>query len=300
MCKMRVSAVATVVAAICWFTPLAHAQATRTWVSGVGDDANPCSRTAPCKTFAGAISKTATAGEIDTLDPGGFGAVTITRSMTIDGTAGLGGVLATLSSNGIIVNAAAGSVVILRNLDINGVGTGARGVLILGAGDVHVENCKIFGFATRGIEDTRTSGRLLVTDTVVSNIGQTGILTLPPSASTLAVTLDRVQLNSNGNAGFAITGGTQAIVSRSVASGNVHGFFADTNSALNLDDSSAFGNTNSGINSQTGAVIRLSNSTVTGNGTGISTSGGSVLSFGSNRIAGNGAGNAPTGTIAVQ
>src|SRR5216684_8686022 len=66
---------------------VANAQATRTWVSGVGDDANPCSRTAPCKTFAGAISKTAKGGEIDALDPGGFGAVTITKSITIDGKA---------------------------------------------------------------------------------------------------------------------------------------------------------------------------------------------------------------------
>jgi hypothetical protein len=65
----------------------AQAQATRTWVSGVGDDANPCSRTAPCKTFAGAISKTAPGGEIDALDPGGFGALTITKSITIDGAA---------------------------------------------------------------------------------------------------------------------------------------------------------------------------------------------------------------------
>src|SRR3979409_2015695 len=86
----------------------ASAQATRTWVSGVGDDANPCSRTAPCKTFAGAISKTAAAGEINVLDPGGYGAVTITKSITIDGTtgAGFGGILASLT-NGIIVNDAA-------------------------------------------------------------------------------------------------------------------------------------------------------------------------------------------------
>src|SRR4051812_32555835 len=61
----------------------ASAQATRTWVSGVGDDANPCSRTAPCKTFGGAISKTAPSGEINVLDPGGFGGVTITKSITI-------------------------------------------------------------------------------------------------------------------------------------------------------------------------------------------------------------------------
>src|SRR5213594_3097278 len=94
----------------------AAAQATRTWVSGVGDDANPCSRTAPCKTFAGAISKTADGGEIDCIDPGGFGTLTITKSITIDG--GGGQVASILASgvNGIIVNAGTNDVVILRNL----------------------------------------------------------------------------------------------------------------------------------------------------------------------------------------
>src|SRR6201991_3337060 len=82
---------------------LAHAQATRTWVSGVGDDANPCSRTAPCKTFAGAISKTAAGGEINCLDPGGFGTVTITKSMTIDCSATLGSILAS-GTNGVNIN----------------------------------------------------------------------------------------------------------------------------------------------------------------------------------------------------
>src|SRR5207247_3703656 len=83
----------------------ANAQATRTWVSGVGDDANPCSRTAPCRTFAGAISKTAAGGEINALDPGGFGAVTITKSIIIDGGNMLAGVLVS-GTNGIVVSAA--------------------------------------------------------------------------------------------------------------------------------------------------------------------------------------------------
>ena len=119
MSKARLLAAVSVVATVCVFPSLAAAQASRTWVSGVGDDANPCSRTAPCKTFAGAISKTAPAGEIDTLDPGGFGAVTITKSITIDGTAGLAGVLVS-GTNGIVVNAGSGDVVILRNIDFNG------------------------------------------------------------------------------------------------------------------------------------------------------------------------------------
>src|SRR5664279_823389 len=97
-------------------TTPAFAQATRTWVSGVGDDVNPCSRTAPCKTFPGAISKTAAGGEIDCLDPGGFGAVTITKSITIacEGT-GEGGILVA-GTNGVTVNAGPNDMVILRGL----------------------------------------------------------------------------------------------------------------------------------------------------------------------------------------
>src|SRR6516164_6447636 len=106
----------------------AHAQATRTWVSGVGDDANPCSRTAPCKTFAGAIAQTAAGGEIDALDPGGFGAVTITKAITIDGGAGqIAGVLVS-GTNGIVIQAGPTDVVTLRNLRNVSIGTGLNGI----------------------------------------------------------------------------------------------------------------------------------------------------------------------------
>src|ERR1043165_6617843 len=90
----------------------AYAQAPRTWVSGVGDDVNPCSRTAPCKTFAGAISKTANGGEISVLDPGGYGAVTIGKGLTINGTGTLAGILNSVGANGIVVNAPATSTII--------------------------------------------------------------------------------------------------------------------------------------------------------------------------------------------
>src|SRR4029077_9181497 len=105
----------------------ANAQATRTWVSGVGDDVNPCSRTAPCKTFAGTISKTAAGGEIDVLDPGGFGAGTITKGITIEGTPFLAGVLVS-GTNGIVVSAGATDRVVIRGLDIDGLGTGLQGI----------------------------------------------------------------------------------------------------------------------------------------------------------------------------
>jgi len=301
MSKARTAVVATVIAAACCFPPSAHAQATRTWVSGVGDDANPCSRTAPCKTFAGAISKTAASGEIDTLDPAGFGGVTITKSLTIDGTSGLGGVLVS-SGNGIVVNAANTDVVILRNLDINGVGGGTAGILILAAKDVRIENCQIFRFSGRGIEDRRTSGHLAVTNTVVNDNGQTGILAIPAGSSTLNVTVDQVQMHGNGNSGLAVTNGVRAVVARSSATSNtVMGFYADTGATLDVDDSVAFGNGNTGIMALTGATVRLSNTTVTTNATGLHAgAGSSILSYGSNRIAGNTAGNAPSGSVGLQ
>src|SRR5919202_5030324 len=130
----------------------ARAQATRTGVSGVGDDVNPCSRTAPCKTFAGAISKTADKGEIDALDPGGFGTVTITKNIVIDGTTGAGfGSILAAGTNGVNVNDSATAtpntiIVSLRNLSINGAGTtlGLNGVNFTSGKAVHVEHCQIF------------------------------------------------------------------------------------------------------------------------------------------------------------
>jgi len=300
MTKLRLAAAFSFGLAACMCPSFAYAQATRTWVSGVGDDANPCSRTAPCKTFAGAISKTAAAGEIDVLDPGGYGAVTLTKSITIDGSSALAGVLVS-GTNGIVVNAGSGDAVILRNLDINGIGSGLSGILILGAGDVRIEHCKIYGFANRGIEDDRSAGRLFVSDTVVSDNAQTGILTSSGAGSTLAVSLDHVQLHNNRNAGFAITGGTQATVVSSWASSNVLGFYADTGAVMNLQDSVSFGNANAGIFALSAAAVRMYNTTVTNNGSGLSTSGGSIGSYGMNRIFGNVTGNGPpSGMLPLQ
>src|SRR4051794_4759716 len=122
----------------------AFGQAARTWVSGIGDDANPCSRTAPCKTFAGAISKTAANGEINCIDPGGFGAVTITKSITIDCAGTLGSILAA-GTNGINVNAA-GVTATVRNLSIQGAGSGLIGINFVNGAALRVENCTIQNF----------------------------------------------------------------------------------------------------------------------------------------------------------
>src|SRR5215210_9047037 len=142
----------------------ANAQATRTWVSGVGDDVNPCSRTAPCKTFAGAISKTAAGGEINCLDPGGFGGVTITKSLTIKCHYTEGGVLVS-GTNAIVVNALATDKVTLRGLDINGIGVGAQtslsGVKVLSAARVNIFDNEIYRFKA-GIAVVPTSAQTRV------------------------------------------------------------------------------------------------------------------------------------------
>ncbi|HEY0633511.1 MAG TPA: hypothetical protein VGC98_15750 [Thermoleophilaceae bacterium] len=142
----------------------AFGQATRTWVSGVGDDANPCSRTAPCKTFAGAISKTANGGEINCIDPGGFGGVTIGKSLTIKCHYTEGGVLVQ-GTNAIVVNATASDTVTLRGLDINGIGTGAQtslvGVKVLAARKVRVFDSEIYRFQA-GVDVAPTSAQTSV------------------------------------------------------------------------------------------------------------------------------------------
>src|SRR5262249_23024400 len=135
---------------------LVHAQATRTWVSGVGDDANPCSRTAPCKTFAGAIVKTAATGLIDCLDPGGFGAVTITKAISIDCSEVFGSVLVS-GTNGIVVSAGATDTVVLRNLDISGVGTGLNGVKFISGGNLIIENVHIHDFTQSAVLDSASN-----------------------------------------------------------------------------------------------------------------------------------------------
>src|SRR5579859_5983516 len=181
-------------------TTVMYGQASRTWVSGVGDDANPCSRTAPCKTFAGAISKTAAGGEIDALDPGGFGAVTITKGITIDGGGGQVASVLVSGTNGIVVQAGPSDVVILRNLRINGIGTGINGIRFLAGKGLIVDKCEIFGFTTNGVDIALgASASAYVTDTNIQNIGGTGIrATTTAGVVTVSVDSVRVELSNKG------------------------------------------------------------------------------------------------------
>ena len=188
------------------------AQATRTWVSGVGDDANPCSRTAPCKTFAGAISKTAAAGEINVLDPGGFGAVTITKSINLVATGTFAGIVVS-GTNGIIVNAGANDVVSIRGLDIAGVGgQGLSGILVNQAAQVEIENCQIYGFSTAGVNlssPSQFSRVHIVNSSIFANT--VGVMVQATSA-TNGMVLESTIVDHNTTANISVSGTTAALL----------------------------------------------------------------------------------------
>jgi len=282
------------------FSVAANAQATRTWVSGVGDDVNPCSRTAPCKTFAGAISKTAANGEIDALDPAGFGTINITKSLVVDGVnPGMASILAA-GTTGIIVNALSTDTVILRNLSINGAGTGVNGIRILSAKAVYIENCVIFNFTGsnastgRGITDERsTGGSLYITNTRVEKNVQSNLFvgpTLGGPGINVSITGSSF-LGSTSNSGAAIRGGSKAIVVNSFFNGNlnfgvvVEADVAGTSASF---DHCTFSNNGTGLAATTNSpTARISNSTITGNATGVQIFSGSINSAGNNMIDGN-------------
>src|SRR5947209_6065633 len=213
-----------IVAAMLSVAP-ASAQATRTWVSGVGDDANPCSRTAPCKTFAGAISKTAGGGEINCLDPGGFGAVTITKSITIDCHEVFGSVLVS-GTNAINIQSdnAAAPTVRLRNLNVTGItGLGLNGIRITGASTsntvVVLEDMMIDGFSQRGITDERSGGgKLLILNSTIRNNGAAGVGVVPGAAVAIAASLNNVRVFRSA-LGLSTGNGSQVTVNNSVFSG---------------------------------------------------------------------------------
>jgi hypothetical protein len=184
----------------------ASAQATRTWVSGVGNDANPCSRTAPCKTFAGAISKTAPAGEINVLDPGGFGAVTITKSLTIRSDHIEAGVLVS-GTNGIIINAGPNDRIVLEGLDIEGLGTGLNGVSVIAGKEVYIIRCSIRHFTQNGVNmaSSTSGGHAFINDSLIAfnaggvNVAGTANIGSITNTSILSNTSFAVQANGANN-----------------------------------------------------------------------------------------------------
>jgi hypothetical protein len=264
----------------------ASAQATRTWVSGVGDDVNPCSRTAPCKTFAGAISKTADGGYINVLDSGGYGAVTITKGITIDGEGAHAGILAALV-NGIIINAP-GKRVTLRNLSLESPSVsqvGLNGIRVLAAAEVHVEKVWIGHFSQKAVDwTTGAGGEGYFNDVTLLNNAGDGIV-----VGSGRVMINRLHAESNGS-GVLVSGSAIATVRDSYASGNAIGFGASsTNQAvINVENSTATHNGH-GLFAANGATVRASNSMIVSNTiTGVFNDGPSnLISLSGNSVTGN-------------
>ena len=253
----------------------ASAQATRTWVSGVGDDVNPCSRTAPCKTWAGAISKTAQGGEINAIDAGGFGALHITKSITIDGNGTHASILA-CGTNGVIANPpAATDKVILRDLRINGCARtsqpGVDGVRHL-RGSLRIEDSRIFGFTT-GVrsEPDQLKSRMVIEDTRIYDNSLYGAYIRAKTGGDARATLQDTRLDDNGN----------GLVVSSVFGPSRARLFDSLISDSGLDLSQGWGVSVTGGS----ASVRIGDSRIVGNTDGLrTTSGGALISYGGNIV----------------
>jgi len=302
---------ASLLAAACLASTPAFGQATRTWVSGVGDDVNPCSRTAPCKTFAGAISKTAAGGEINVIDPGGFGSVTITKNMTIDGLGPMSSILAS-GFTGVTVNGA-GITVTLRNITINCAGgTIGNGIRIFNAAVVNIDNVVIENCAGTG-----TNGRGIVIDTSTANVrvnlrnvqivNTTNFaIEATPTAGNVLLDIEQSSFFRGVQSAIVLRRNTALTLNRS----NVAGYGG---AAVSLDQSttsayvsnSHFASNGFGIFNGDGVggapITRLFASSITGSTTsGIAINGGQVISHGNNGIRGNAGNEAPTSNAGTQ
>jgi Right handed beta helix region len=266
----------------------AHAQATRTWISALGDDANPCSRTKPCKTFAGAMPNTATGGIINCMDNGAYGAVTIVKSITIDCHDALASMLSNPDTGfGIVINIPTGDpndkqrTVRLRNIDIAGIGIGTAGISILQAAAVIMEDISITGFTKQGISDARTEGgtRLEIKNSIVANNPGVGIAAVAKDNS---VTLDNVHSIKNSY-GLAVAKTNNASVNRSVFVNNsTAGVEVDSGGQLMLDNSVLSYNTTGITNNGT---TGLGNTDISYNATAFSAN--ASTTFGNNRLFAN-------------
>jgi hypothetical protein len=305
----KLSAALLVGAAVLVSTP-AFGQATRTWVSGVGDDVNPCSRTAPCKTFAGAISKTAAGGEISVLDPGGFGGVTITKSMTIDGLGPMSSILA-VGQNGVLINGA-GINVILRNLTINcAASTVGNGIRIINAAtvvidNVTIENCAGTGTNGRGIviDSSAANTRVYVQNSRLANLANFGI-DANPTAGNVLLTVDNVQFNAIAQTAILLRLNTTATINRASVTrgGNAAVTLQQTTTGAHISNSLFANNVFGLFNGDAGGapITRLYQTVITGSSTSaLQINGGQVISYGNNAIRGNSGNEAPSSNSGTQ
>jgi hypothetical protein len=282
-----------------------HAQASRTWVSGVGDDANPCSRTAPCKTFAGAISKTAAGGIINVIDDCGCGALTITKSITIRGSGHTASLLASGGINAVNVNAGIDDRIVLRNLQMEGNGTtlGLNGIRITQAKSVKIYNSQISNFSRSGVTiepNAATAVKVLVAGSDIFNNGGTAVNAAPRHAATVKATVRNNDINDNACGIVAVRTGMDNLfnfANECATAGAASGVAATA--IVNSFRNSINDNSTIAVFSRGGtATNRIGANEITGNTTGLRfVDGGQLISFGDNWITGNTNNGVPTATI---
>jgi hypothetical protein len=280
----------------------AHAQL-RTWVAGVGNDADPCSRTAPCKTLAGALSKTSAGGEISVMDSGAYGQVTINKAITINGEGSLAGVLVP-GGTGINIAAGANDRVIIRNLQINGAGGGNNGVLVT-SGNVTVDKCLIFGFTTGfigGIGINVAANSLVhvdVRDTAITNTSH-GVLASTSGGGTAVMSLDNIRINDAAGYGVGAISSNVFMTMRNAfigftATGGI--INSGPGSSINIDHSELTHNITAISATAAGAIVRLNDVSMYENNTGLAISGGATIATAGNNKMANSPGAATNGTV---
>jgi hypothetical protein len=271
------------------FSTAAFGQATRTWVSGTGSDANPCSRTAPCQTFSGALIKTATHGEISALDPGGFGTININKGITLNGTGTLASILAA-GTTGVIVNAPTTDTVIVRDISINGANTGTNGVRYLAGKAVTLDHVWIHGFngATgRGVDMNLTNnGSLRVIDSRIQNVLEDGVRVNTTVGLAEAAIIRSHIMDCGGDGIEVLANARVGVFGSQIFHSTANGVNATgLGSATNLDDV-FISNNATGIRNAASST-RVSDSIIANNSTGLSVIGGTIDSFQGNSLMGN-------------
>jgi hypothetical protein len=279
----------------------ALAGASRTFVSGspAGSDTGTCAISAPCRTFAYALTQTAPSGEIIVLSSGGYGTVTINQAVSIINTSSFAGVTVPTAGNGITINAQAGDSVTLRGLTVDGVGTGSNGIVFNSGGNLTIDQCNLMNFVSNGgtnigngiwMLPTSDAHAVIITNTTTSNNAFAGILYFPTSVSTATtgIVIDRVSANNNGAAGIQLfnTGGAvSATISNTIVIENPTGFRFN-NLTVSVDLSTASGNGTEAIN-HTAGTLTLGRSSIVNNSLGVRVAGGTVNSYKNNQFSGN-------------
>ena len=306
--------------ALCLHVASAQAQLVRTCVSmAKGSDANSssfCHCTTPCRTFATAAANTLVDGEITVLDPGDYGGLTITRSISINNdSGGEASISVSGGTTGIIVNGGTSAYVNLRGITIQGVGFGGGNGLVFNTGfSLTMTNCVVRNHGGAGLGNgvlfqPNASSNLAVSNTLIADNGARGLRVIATGAGTVKASFSRVELYHNNNQALTITnngtGTVSAVVEDSVADNNFNDGFALNSTpaagaaSLMVIRSVSSNNASGLFVSGANATLRIGQSTLTGNtvNSWVVSASGLLRSYGDNNIDGNADGDPVIPTI---